>query len=126
METGGMKGRRKEITRLELHQQLKQGLSISHVHSEYGMSELLSQAYSKADGIFESVPWMKMFVRNDDDPLEVHETGEGIINIIDLANIYSCAFIATDDLGRIFPNDTFEILGRIDNSDIRGCSLLLT
>ena len=126
METGGMKGRRKEITRIELHQELKQALAISHVHSEYGMSELLSQAYSKADGIFESVPWMKMFVRNDDDPFEVHETGEGIINIIDLANIYSCAFIATDDLGRIFLNDTFEILGRVDNSDIRGCSLLLT
>jgi hypothetical protein len=124
METGGMKGRRKEMTRIELHHVLKKSLGLSQVHSEYGMTELLSQAYSKADGVFESVPWMKMLVRNDDDPFEVNETGEGIINIIDLANIYSCAFIATDDLGKISSDGTFEVLGRTDNSDIRGCSLL--
>jgi len=125
METGGMKGRRKEMTRIELHNSLKQGLGLKHVHSEYGMTELLSQAYSKSDGLFESVPWMRILVRNDDDPFEVHEAGEGIINIIDLSNIYSCSFIATDDLGKVSADGRFEVFGRTDNSDIRGCSLLL-
>ena len=95
------------------------------IHAEYGMTELLSQAYSKSDGLFESVPWMRILVRNDDDPFEVHEAGEGIINIIDLSNIYSCSFIATDDLGKVSADGRFEVFGRTDNSDIRGCSLLL-
>jgi len=125
METGGMKGRRKEMTRVELHQLLKGGLGLPQIHAEYGMTEMLSQAYSGGNGFFESVPWMKALVRDDDDPFALHETGEGIINIIDLANIYSCSFIATDDLGRIFPDGRFEVLGRTDHSDIRGCSLLL-
>ena len=124
METGGMKGRRQEMTRGELHERLRKGFGISQVHSEYGMTELLSQAYSKKDGIFKSVPWMKILVRDDDDPFVVRETGEGIINIIDLGNIYSCCFIATDDIGNILKDGSFEVLGRTDNSDIRGCSLL--
>ncbi|MBS1597851.1 MAG: acyl transferase [Bacteroidetes bacterium] len=124
METGGMKGRRKEMTRIELHDVLKKNLGLKQVHSEFGMTELLSQAYSRGEGIFEPVPWMKILLRDDDDPFQVHESGEGIINIIDLGNIYSCAFIATDDLGRISSNGLFEVLGRTDNSDMRGCSLL--
>jgi len=88
------------------------------------MTELLSQAYSKSDGLFESVPWMRILVRNDDDPFEVHEAGEGIINIIDLSNIYSCSFIATDDVGKLYPDGSFEVLGRLDSSDLRGCSLM--
>ena len=124
METGGMKGRSREMTRAELHSLLKERLGVNEIQSEYGMTELLSQAYSKSNGIFESVPWMKALVRDDDDPLEVHESGEGILNIIDLANIYSCSFIATEDVGRIESSGRFEVLGRTDNSDIRGCSLL--
>ena len=95
------------------------------VHSEYGMTELLSQAYSKGGGRFECVPWMKVLVRNEDDPLDVQDTGSGIINVIDLANIYSCSFIATDDVGNIGRTGFFEISGRVDNSDLRGCSLLV-
>ena len=125
METGGMKGRRKEMTREELHAYLQQRLGIGAVHSEYGMTELLSQAYSKGNGLFQPVPWMKILVRNEDDPLDVKTKGAGIINVIDLANIYSCPFIATDDVGKIFDNGHFEISGRVDNSDIRGCSLLV-
>jgi hypothetical protein len=125
METGGMKGRRKEITRAELHEILKKEWKVETVHSEYGMTELLSQAYSKADGIFECVPWMKMLVRSEDDPFDVQKNGAGIMNIIDLANIYSCCFIATDDVGKIYEDGRFEISGRVDNSDIRGCSLLV-
>ena len=125
METGGMKGRRKELTRMETHDFLKQRLGVGLVHSEYGMTELLSQAYSKGNGIFEPVPWMRALVRNEDDPLEVREKGSGIINIIDLANIFSCSFIATDDVGTVQENGAFEIAGRLDNSDIRGCSLLV-
>jgi hypothetical protein len=125
METGGMKGRRKEITRTELHEILERGLGVKSVHSEYGMTELLSQAYSKAEGIFECVPWMKMLVRSEDDPFDVQKSGAGIMNIIDLANIYSCSFIATDDVGKIYEDGRFEISGRVDNSDIRGCSLLV-
>jgi len=125
METGGMKGRRRELTRQETHEILKKQLGVEVIHSEYGMTELLSQAYSKGDGIFRSVPWMKMLVRNEEDPFDVYETGNGIINIIDLANIYSCSFIATDDAGKIYDNGEFEIAGRVDNSDMRGCSLLV-
>ncbi len=124
METGGMKGRREEITRPALHETLKEKLGTAKIHSEYGMTELLSQAYSTGDGFFKTVPWMKVFVRDDDDPLDIHDTGNGILNIIDLANIYSCAFIATDDVGKIHPDGKFEVMGRLDNSDMRGCSLL--
>ncbi|MDP9040443.1 MAG: acyl transferase, partial [Bacteroidota bacterium] len=125
METGGMKGRRKEITRDELHKILKDSLGVSTIHSEYGMTELLSQAYSIREGIYKPVPWMKMLVRNEDDPVSVHHEGEGLLNIIDLANIGSCAFIATDDVAKLYEDGSFEILGRMDNSDFRGCSLLV-
>ncbi|MBS1948691.1 MAG: acyl transferase [Bacteroidetes bacterium] len=125
METGGMKGRREEITRVEAHAYLKMRLGVAAVHSEYGMTELLSQAYAKAEGLFESVPWMKVLIRNEDDPLFVEGKGAGILNVIDLANIYSCSFIATDDVGVVHNNGHFEVTGRVDNSDIRGCSLLV-
>ncbi len=126
METGGMKGRRKEITREALHQQLKKAFGISHVHAEYGMTELLSQAYSSGNGRFYCPSWMQVLVRNEDDPLDVQLEGEGILNIIDLANLYSCSFIATDDVGKVYSDGSFEVWGRLDNSDIRGCSLLVT
>jgi len=125
METGGMKGRRKEITRNEVHDILKMQFHIQDVHSEYGMSELLSQAYSKGEGRFYRPPWMKIFVRDEDDPLLVKETGKGALNIIDLANVYSCAFIATDDVGEVFDDGSFAVQGRLDGSDIRGCSLMV-
>ncbi len=125
METGGMKGRKKELTREEVHTQLQQAFRISSVHSEYGMTELLSQAYSQDNGIYHCPSWMKVLVRNEEDPLHVTVTGKkGILNIIDLANIDSCAFIATDDAGIVYEDGSFEVLGRIDNSDLRGCSLL--
>jgi phenylacetate-coenzyme A ligase PaaK-like adenylate-forming protein len=124
METGGMKGRREEMTREQVHQQLKKSFSVEAIHSEYGMTELLSQAYSKGDGIFQCPPWMKVLVRDEDDPLHVRTKGKGAINIIDLANIYSSSFIATDDVGEVFEDGSFRVLGRMDNSDIRGCSLL--
>jgi phenylacetate-coenzyme A ligase PaaK-like adenylate-forming protein len=127
METGGMKGRRKELTRLELHSILKGKFNVTSVHSEYGMTELLSQAYSKGEGIFYCPPWMKIVIRDPLDPLTIiKEPGRtGGINIIDLANINSCSFIATGDLGKIHPDGGFEVLGRFDNSDIRGCNLLV-
>lgn len=125
METGGMKGRRKELTREEVHTVLKKQFNINNVHSEYGMTELLSQAYSKSDGKFFCPPWMKIFVRDEEDPLKISTTGKGVLNIIDLANIYSCAFIATDDVAEIFEDGSFAVHGRMDNSDIRGCSLMV-
>jgi phenylacetate-coenzyme A ligase PaaK-like adenylate-forming protein len=127
METGGMKGRRKELTRSELHAILKEKLNVLSVHSEYGMTELLSQAYSKEDGIFYCPPWMKIIIRDPQDPLTLYNepSGTGGINIIDLANINSCSFIATGDLGRIHEDEGFEVLGRFDNSDIRGCNLMI-
>ena len=124
LETGGMKGRREELTREEVHMQLKKSFGLPSIHSEYGMTELLSQAYSTGDGIFHCPPWMKILVRDEDDPLHISTKGKGAINIIDLANIYSCCFIATDDVGEVFEDGSFRILGRMDNSDIRGCSLL--
>jgi hypothetical protein len=126
METGGMKGRRKEITRTELHKILTTKLNVPIIHSEYGMTELLSQAYSKGNGIFYSPPWMKVLIRDPHDPLTLfNEPGiTGGINIIDLANINSCSFIATGDLGKLHEDGGFEVLGRFDNSDIRGCNLL--
>ncbi|OQP63633.1 LuxE/PaaK family acyltransferase [Niastella populi] len=125
METGGMKGRRKEMTREEVHGLLTTAFQTNAIHSEYGMTELLSQAYSYGNGIFNSPPWMKVLMRQDDDPLDVRVTGSGIINVIDLANLYSCSFIATDDVGALLPDGTFEVLGRVDTSDIRGCNLLI-
>jgi len=125
METVGMKGRRKEITRDEVHTILKKQFAVEHIHSEYGMSELLSQAYSKSGGRFYCPPWMKVFVRDEDDPLLVKTGGKGALNIIDLANTYSCAFIATDDVGEVFEDGSFTVAGRLDGSDIRGCSLMV-
>jgi hypothetical protein len=125
METGGMKGRRKEIIRNELHTVLKKGFGVKMVHSEYGMTELLSQAYSKGNGIFKCPPWMKVLIRNTENPLEIQSHQKtGGINIIDLANINSCSFIATQDLGKTFNDGSFEIIGRFDHSDIRGCNLM--
>ncbi len=132
METGGMKGRREEMTRQEVHSQLQNSFGLSLIHSEYGMTELLSQAYSKGDGIFHCPGWMKILLREEDDPFNLiankdakEKSLTGIINIIDLANIYSCCFIATDDIGRLHANSSFEVLGRMDNSDVRGCSLMV-
>lgn len=126
METGGMKGRRKELIRDELHKLLKKGFGVDTIHSEYGMTELLSQAYSKRDGIFKTPPWMKILIRDPENAMELlpHQKTGGI-NIIDLANINSCSFIATQDLGKTYADGSFEVLGRFDNSDIRGCNLLI-
>jgi len=125
METGGMKGRRVEMTREELHNLLCPSFGVPYIHSEYGMTELLSQAYSDKKGVFRPVPWMKILIREITDPLSYRDWGmTGGINIIDLANIYSCPFIATQDLGRAYPDGSFEVLGRFDSSDIRGCSLM--
>lgn len=126
METGGMKGRRKELIREELHSILCKGFGVEKIHSEYGMTELLSQAYSKGDGIFHCPPWMKILIRDAEDALTLLPSEKtGGINVIDLANLYSCSFIATQDLGKAKPNEAFEILGRFDNSDIRGCNLMV-
>lgn len=126
METGGMKGRRKEVIREELHAQLCKGFGVSTIHSEYGMTELLSQAYSKGKGIFICPPWMKIITRDTNDPMNFLEHDKtGGINVIDLANFNSCSFIATQDLGRVYADGSFEVLGRFDNSDIRGCNLLV-
>lgn len=132
METGGMKGKREEITREEVHEILQKNLGLEMIHSEYGMTELLSQAYSNGNGKFQSPPWMKILLREYNDPFVVKATPanskpiNGLINVIDLANLYSCAFIATDDVGKLYKNNSFEILGRRDVSDLRGCSLLTT
>ncbi len=126
METGGMKGKRKEMVRAELHEVLKAGFGVDAIHSEYGMTELLSQGYSSGEGIFNCPPWMKIMLRDTNDPLSPPQNNQsGGINVIDLANINSCAFIATQDLGRVYPDGSFEVLGRFDNSDIRGCNLLV-
>jgi hypothetical protein len=126
METGGMKGRRKEMIREELHEQLCAGFGVSAIHSEYGMTELLSQAYSLGNGVFECPSWIQILVRDTEDALTYIQDGKtGGINVIDLANINSCSFIATQDLGKKNPNNSFEVLGRFDNSDIRGCNLMV-
>ena len=126
METGGMKGKRKELVREELHEQLCKGFGVEGIHSEYGMTELLSQAYSKGEGVFECPPWMKVLIRDINDPLDLLPEGKsGGINVIDLANINSCSFIATQDLGKCLSTKRFEVLGRFDNSDIRGCNLMV-
>jgi len=128
METGGMKGRRKEITRAEVHETLREAWKLDFIHSEYGMTELLSQAYSSGNGLFRCPPWMKIILRDEDDPLTIKPlsaaTQSGLINVIDLANIYSCSFIATDDMGKLYADGSFEVIGRMDSSDVRGCSLM--
>jgi len=127
METGGMKGRKKEITREELHSILKNGFGVSEIHSEYGMTELLSQAYSTGGAGFVTPPWMKVLIRDTEDPLSYSSVGRtGGINVIDLANLNSCSFIATDDLGKSNPDGSFEVLGRFDHSDVRGCNLMVS
>ncbi|HEV3411044.1 MAG TPA: acyl transferase [Puia sp.] len=125
METGGMKGRRREITREELHAVLRERLGVRVVHAEYGMTELLSQGYSSGEGLFRCPGWMRVLVRSEDDPLDVRTFGEGLINVIDLANIWSCAFVATEDVGVLRADGGFAVAGRVDHSDIRGCSLLV-
>ncbi len=125
METGGMKGRGVEITRAELHDRLKAGLGIDVIHGEYGMTELLSQAYSTGNGRFICPPWMRVMVASEDNPKEGYKQGTGMLQVIDLANVYSCSFIATQDLGRVYEDGSFEVLGRIDHSDARGCSLMV-
>ena len=125
-ETGGTKGKRKELLKEELHQKLKAAFSLEEIHSEYGMTELLSQSYSKKEGVFKSPLWKKILIRDTNDPLSIiGKNKTGGINIIDLANIYSCPFIATQDLGKTFDNNSFSVLGRFDNSDVRGCNLLV-
>jgi phenylacetate-coenzyme A ligase PaaK-like adenylate-forming protein len=126
METGGMKGKRKELLKEEIHQLLQEAFLTENIHSEYGMTELLSQGYSKGKNIFNSPSWMKILIRDVNDPLSIIEKNKtGGINVIDLANIYSCPFIATQDLGKLFDDDSFSVLGRFDNADVRGCNLLV-
>ena len=126
METGGMKGKRQEMIKSELHQKLKSPFQVQHIHSEYGMTELLSQAYSKGNGIFESPPWMKVLIRDTEDPFQlISHNQTGGLNIIDLANINSCSFIATQDLGKSLDDARFELVGRFDQADLRGCNLML-
>ncbi len=126
METGGMKGRRKEMTKKELHKNLQQKFNVTSIHSEYGMTELLSQAYSHGKGLFETPPWMKILIRDTYDPFSYLANGKsGGINVIDLANLNSCSFIETKDIGKLHKTNQFEVLGRFDNSDIRGCNLLI-
>ena len=125
METGGMKGRGKELTKLELHHLLCNNFGVETIHAEYGMTELLSQAYSTGNGRYVCPPWMKVMVQSEDDPLLIQTTGIGLLVIIDLANMYSCCFIATQDIAKVFEDGSFEVLGRMDHSDLRGCSLMV-
>jgi phenylacetate-coenzyme A ligase PaaK-like adenylate-forming protein len=125
METGGMKGRRREMTREELHSTLQKAFNVKSIHSEYGMTELLSQAYSTGDGIFRCPPWMRVIARDPYDPMSyVGHDKTGALNIIDLANLYSCSFLSVSDLGRVYEDSSFEVLGRMDSADIRGCNLM--
>ncbi len=124
LETGGMKGRMQEMIRDDVHSILKKAFGVSIIHSEYGMTELLSQAYSYGNGIYKSSPWMKVLLRDDEDPFAIKKSGNGVINVIDLANIDSCCFIATEDIGKLYADGSFEVLGRLDGTDLRGCSLL--
>lgn len=125
METGGMKGVRKEMVREELHGMLTKAFNVDRIYSEYGMTELLSQAYSKGNGRYSCPPWMRVSLRDPEDPLSFMDHGSGAVNVTDLANIYSCSFIATSDLGRVYADNEFEILGRLDYADIRGCNLMV-
>lgn len=125
METGGMKGYRKEMVREELHYTICKAFGIHQVHAEYGMTELMSQAYAKKDGIFQPPPWMKVLVRDPYDPLNISTTGKGALNIIDLANDHSCAFLATQDIGTVFSDGSFSVIGRFDHAELRGCNLMV-
>lgn len=125
IETGGMKGRREELIRDEVHAMLKQAFGIDHIESEYGMTELLSQSYAKRDGIFYTPEWKKVLVRDINDPFQIEPVGRGVLNVIDLANLHSCSFIATDDVGEVFEDGSFKVNGRLDNSELRGCSLMI-
>lgn len=125
METGGMKGRREEWTRTQVHSFLKQQWHLQQVHSEYGMTELLSQAYAKSDGLFNPAPTARVLVRDVNDPLDVRAIGSGVLNIVDLANVHSCAFVATEDLGTVYVDGSFEVIGRMDHTALRGCSLMV-
>ena len=125
IETGGMKGRKEELVKEDLHSLLKANLGVETIHSEYGMTELLSQAYSLGNGIFKCPPWMKILVGEAEDPTALKTKGRGVMHIIDLANVYSCAFIATQDMGEVYEDGSFQVIGRVDNSDRRGCSLLV-
>jgi len=125
METGGMKGRKEELTKPALHAYLANGFGVQQIHSEYGMTELLSQAYSKGEGVYTCPPWMKVLVADESDPTTLNTIGRGVLHIIDLANVNSCAFIATEDIGMIYADGSFEVLGRLDQSARRGCSLLV-
>lgn len=124
METGGMKGRKEEWTRTEVHDFLQKQWNLKNIHSEYGMTELLSQAYATHNGIFKPSPTMKVLIRDINDPFEIKKSGNGCLNIIDLANVHSCAFIATEDIGTLYENGSFEVNGRMDHSALRGCSLM--
>ena len=125
IETGGMKGRKQELTKSALHAYLANGFGVQTIHSEYGMTELLSQAYSKGEGIYNCPPWMKVLVADESDPTALSATGRGVLHIIDLANFNSCAFIATEDIGMVYPDGSFAVIGRLDQSARRGCSLLV-
>ena len=127
METGGMKGRRREMIRSELHEEIQKGFKCPHIHSEYGMTELFSQGYSKHNGIFEPTPTMRVVTREVNDPLSIMSKNGalGVINVVDLGNLDTCSFVATDDLGRVYADGRFEVLGRLDNSDMRGCNLMI-
>lgn len=125
METGGMKGFRRELVRAELHQMLKEAFNCDQIHAEYGMTELMSQAYAVSDGLFRPPPWMQVLVRNPYDPFNLETTGKGALNIIDLANQHSCAFLATQDLGTVYEDGSFEVLGRFDHAELRGCNLMV-
>jgi hypothetical protein len=125
METGGMKGRKQELTKPALHAYLAKGFGVDQIHSEYGMTELLSQAYSKGKGIYRCPPWMKILVADESDPTALSASGRGVLHIIDLANVNSCAFIATEDIGVVYSDGSFEVIGRLDQSARRGCSLLV-
>ncbi|MBX6380750.1 MAG: acyl transferase [Thermoflavifilum aggregans] len=125
METGGMKGRRREMIREEVHEMLQKAFQVDCIHAEYGMAELLSQAYARCKGQFACPPWMRVLVRDSYDPMDVRLEGQGVLNIIDLANVHSCAFLATEDVGRVYADGSFEVLGRLDASEWRGCNLLV-
>lgn len=126
LETGGMKGRRREMARQEVHAHLTAAFGLPHIASEYGMTELLSQAYSMGHGVFRTPPWMRVYARETTDPLTVKPRGKGSLNVIDLANVYSCPFIATQDLGHIHQDHSFEVLGRMDDAEVRGCNLMVS
>jgi hypothetical protein len=125
IETGGMKGRKAEITRQEVHEQLKHAFGLAAVHAEYGMTEMLSQAYALGDGLFKCPPWLRVLVRPQDDPFQMQTSGAGLLCVADLANLHSCAFIETADLGRVFEDGSFEVIGRLDAAERRGCNLMV-